>query len=102
MVVADCDNHIALTRNAWRDVAKRSGVNVVEVEIICSDRVEHRRRVETRTATVVGLILPTWQEVIDRDYVAWERVAIVIDTAEQTVDEAVALLRQATGTLTKG
>jgi predicted kinase len=94
-VVADCVNPIPLTRTAWREVAERSGVDCIDVEIICSNQVEPRRRVETRPATVRGLILPTWQEVIDRDYVAWEGERIVIDTAHGTIAQGVARLREA-------
>jgi predicted kinase len=96
-VIADCVNPIPLTRMAWREVAQRAGVDAIEVEIICSDRAEHRRRVETRPATVRGLTLPTWQQVIDRDYMAWEGEQVVIDTAHRSVEQAVTLIRQAIG-----
>jgi len=48
-VIADCVNPLAITREAWRRVAANSGAGIVEIEVICSDRAEHRRRVETRT-----------------------------------------------------
>jgi len=96
-VIADCVNPIPLTRMAWREVAQRAGVDAIEVEIICSDRAEHRRRVETRPATVRGLTLPTWQQVVDRDYMAWEGERVVIDTAHCSVEQAVTLIRQAIG-----
>ena len=43
-VVADCVSDCALTRDAWRDVGVDAGARVVEVEVVCSDRAEHRRR----------------------------------------------------------
>jgi predicted kinase len=92
-VIADSVNPIPLTRDAWLAVANEAAVKALEVEIICSDQAEHRRRVETRTATVRGLRLPTWQEVVKRDYRMWDRQRVVIDTAHHNVDEAVALLR---------
>jgi predicted kinase len=67
-VVADSVNPIEITRNAWREVAAQATARIVEIETICSDRTEHRRRVETRTGEVFGLILPTWQQVIERTY----------------------------------
>lgn len=88
-VVADCVNPWPLTRDEWRAVAERTGVPAVEIEVVCSDRVEHRRRVESRTADIVGHRLPTWQEVGERDYRAWDRPRVVIDTAPQTVPESV-------------
>src|SRR5829696_2650800 len=39
-VIADCVNPWPLTREAWRIVAKRAGVRVVEVEMMCSDVAE--------------------------------------------------------------
>ena len=35
----------------------------IEIEIVCSDRAERRRRVESRMADIAGRQLPTWQEV---------------------------------------
>lgn len=70
----------------------RSGVAAAEIEIICSDRTEHRRRVETRASDVAGLTKPRWDEVTAHDYEDWERSRILIDTARQGVDEAVAEL----------
>src|SRR5215831_15428612 len=48
-VVADCVNPISITRDAWREIADRAGVRILDIEIRCSDMAEHRRRVETRT-----------------------------------------------------
>ena len=91
-VMADSVNPIAVTRAAWRDVAKRAGSRYVEIEIVCSDQAEHRRRVEERVADIVGHVLPTWQEVCEREYEPWE-ADIVIDAAGKGVDACVAELR---------
>lgn len=91
-VIADSVNPIALTRDAWMDVGTRAGVRVIEVEIICSDVAEHRRRVETRAPTVAGLKLPTWAEVERRDYHPWTRHRLVIDTATHRPDDAAAMI----------
>ena len=45
-VIGDSVNAWTLTRDAWRDVGLRTGVCVVEVETVCSDPSEHRRRIE--------------------------------------------------------
>ncbi len=89
IVVADCVNPWPLTRNQWRTVADRSGVPAVDVEIVCSDTGEHRRRVETRAADIAGHRLPTWQEVLERDYRPWNVERIVIDTARLSVEDSV-------------
>jgi len=88
-VVADSVNPWPLTRAAWRSVAERAGVPVLDVELVCSDAAEHRRRVEARRADIPGHHVPTWPEVVDRDYREWDRARVVIDTARASVDEAV-------------
>src|SRR5438093_884835 len=50
IVIADCVNPLASTRAAWREVGRRAGVAVIEVEVICSDASEHRRRVDSRAS----------------------------------------------------
>ena len=80
-VIADCVNPWPLTRSEWRSVADRAGVRALDVEIVCSDVVEHRRRVESRRADIAGHQLPTWSQVVERDYRAWTGDRLVIDTA---------------------
>lgn len=89
LVIADSVNPLEITRRAWLAVAARSAVTAVEVEVICSDKTEHRRRVETRETDVEGLVKPSWQEVVDRAYEDWGRRPIVVDTAAKSVEEAV-------------
>jgi predicted kinase len=89
MVVADCVNPWPLTRSEWRAVADRAGVRAVDVEIVCSDANEHRRRIESRSADLTGHRLPTWSDVIERDYHAWHVEPLVIDTARLNVEQSV-------------
>ena len=92
-VIADSVNPIEVTRAAWRKVAQRAGKRCIEIEIVCSDRAEHRRRVESRIADIVGHQLPTWQQVCDREYEPWQ-ASIVIDTAGQPVEASISALRE--------
>jgi len=101
-VVADSVNPLPATRDAWTAVAQRAGVIAVEIEITCSDRAEHKMRVDTRTSDIVGLALPTWQAVVDRDYAAWDRERIVLDTAGCSVEHNVQMLRSALASRTSG
>jgi predicted kinase len=89
IVVADCVNPWPLTRNEWRAVAERAGVGALDVEVVCSDPTEHRRRVESRSADIPGHALPTWQQVEERDYRPWESERLVIDTARLSVEDSV-------------
>jgi predicted kinase len=88
-VVADSCNPIELTRDAWESVARETGAHFINIEVICSDRTEHRRRVETRTSTISGLTPPTWREVQSREYHGWCKGRIVVDTSR--VSETAAL-----------
>jgi predicted kinase len=90
VVIADSVNPIAITRDAWRDVAARAQVRAVELEVVCSDPDEHRRRVETRGSDIPGAPPLAWADVVSRDYRAWDRDRIVIDTAGRTVDRSAA------------
>jgi predicted kinase len=94
-VVADSVNPLPVTRDAWLAVANRAHAPVLEVEIVCSDAEEHRRRVETRRTNVSGLTLPVWDEVLARDYQRWDRPHVILDTAariaEDTVEELLAM-----------
>ena len=94
-VVADSVNPWPLTRAAWRSVAERAGVRALDVEVICSDTAEHRRRVESRRADIQGHRVPTWPEVVDRDYRPWTTERLVVDTARAGVDEAVRAIMEA-------
>jgi predicted kinase len=96
-VVADSCNPIELTRRAWEDVARRAKANFVNIEVICSDKLEHRKRAETRTADVKGLRLPTWEEIESREYHKWQNERTVIDTAKQTEKESFEMLIRAIG-----
>ncbi len=88
-VIADCVNPWPLTRDAWRFVAERAGVAALDVEIVCSDAAEHKRRVELREPDIAGHALPTWQDVVERDYHDWDRDRLVVDTAASDVTAGV-------------
>jgi predicted kinase len=88
-VVADSVNPLEITRDAWLAVPARASVRAIEVEVTCSDPVEHRRRLETREADIPGLQLPTWDEVVARTYEPWSREHIVIDTGGRTIGRCV-------------
>jgi hypothetical protein len=62
---------------------------LVNVEVICSDEAEHRRRVETRSSDIPDLVLPTWEKVKNREYHPWTQPRIVIDTAGRSIGACV-------------
>lgn len=88
-VIADCVNPWPLTRHAWRAVADRAGVPAVNVEVVCSELDEHRRRVESRSPDIPHHRVPTWTEVIEHDYRPWDVERLVVDTARSDIDHHV-------------
>jgi chloramphenicol 3-O-phosphotransferase len=80
-LIVECVNPAALTRDAWVESAELAGAKLVEVEVICSDEDEHRRRAEARSSDVEGLVKPTWTAILDRDYEPWLRTPLVVDSA---------------------
>ena len=89
VIVTDSVNDWMVTRDAWRDLGVRAGARVVEVEMVCSDPQEHRRRIETRATDVPGLVATDWAAVMERDYQPWNREHLTIDTAGSSVDDCV-------------
>ena len=90
VVVADTVNPLAVTRDAWRSVADEAGAPYVDVEVICSDRVEHERRATFRP--VSGQRKPTWAEITSHEYEPRTDDRLVVDTARLSVDDCVAMV----------
>ena len=88
-VIVDSVNPVAITRGYWRETAASMKVRLLEVEVVCSDKRQHRQRVESRITDIPGLVLPNWQQVLDRHYEPW-KTAHVIDTAGRTLEDSVA------------
>jgi len=88
-VVVDCCNPIELTRNEWNDVARKALSNYLNIEIVCSDRSEHKKRVEERANDIDGLVLPSWNEIENRRYEEWKDKVIRIDTAQRSQSESI-------------
>lgn len=87
-VVADAVNPLTAIREAWRAVAESAASDIVEVEVVCSDTSEHRRRVDSRKADISGHTLPTWDEVQRREYEPWASNRLVIDSAQVSAKDA--------------
>jgi predicted kinase len=91
-VIVDCVNPVSESRKAWTDIAERTEVPLVNIQVVCSDKHEHQRRVETRKIDIPGLIPPTWQSVLNHEYEAWDNAPFDIDTALMSPTQAVALI----------
>lgn len=88
-VIADSVNPLEITREAWRNIALKNNSQFLEVEILCSDKDEHRKRVESRVADILNHTLPSWTDVLQREYEPWLSSHLVIDTANTSANDAV-------------
>jgi len=88
IVVADSVNALRITRNSWMEIAQNAHVALVEVEVVCSNLVEHQRRVENRPSDLEGMPPLTWQAVTERPFEPWSTPHIVVDTAGKSISEA--------------
>jgi predicted kinase len=84
-VVADSCNPWKMTRDEWENVALKCNSHFVNIEVVCSDKVEWKQRVDTRISEINGLVLPTWEQIQKREYHVWDKDHVVIDTAHKTV-----------------
>ena len=84
-VIGDCVNDWKSARDGWQEAGRRAGAEVLWLEVVCTDAVEHRHRVETRKSEVPGLVLPDWQAVVERGYEPWDRDHLTIDTAGRAI-----------------
>ncbi|MCF3946806.1 AAA family ATPase [Acidiphilium iwatense] len=94
IVVADSTNRLMITRKAFRATALAAAASLIEIELICSDQAEHRRRVETRSIDIPGLSAPDWAGVGRQaaETEPWDRPPIRLDTAGRTIAESIAEL----------
>jgi predicted kinase len=71
-VVVDAVNGVPEARAAWPELASEAGVPLAVVEVSLNDQAEHRRRVEQRVSDLEGMVVPTWEQVVDGGYVPWQ------------------------------
>lgn len=91
-VIVDCVNPVFESRTAWSAIASQAGGRLLNIQVICSDRNEHQRRVETRRGDIPGLTPPTWQSVLDHEYETWDDTPFCLDTALASPAQAVSMI----------
>ncbi|MFC9330711.1 AAA family ATPase [Kitasatospora sp. NPDC057015] len=81
-VVVDAVNAVEVARRQWRELALRHDVPVAFVEVVCSDPVVHRRRLEGRSRGIEGFDEPTWAAVqrLRGEYAPWSGRRLVLDS----------------------
>jgi predicted kinase len=93
-VISDQCNPFNFIRDEWNNVAIKNNCAYINIEIICSDKIEHKRRIENRNAENKNVII-TWEEVQKREtdvhnpiyYEPWEEEHLILDTANKSIEE---------------
>ncbi|GET45586.1 AAA family ATPase [Capnocytophaga felis] len=88
-VIADCCNPIALTRNEWKNVAQNTNSFLINIEVVCSDKEQHQKRVFNRVSEIENLQLPNWEAISKYHYENWTENRIQIDTSNKTIEDSV-------------
>lgn len=71
-VVVDAVNAVPEARAGWREAAHRGRAQLLQVETWLPDQLEHRRRVEARTADIPDDQVPSWDEVESQPWEPWD------------------------------
>lgn len=80
-------------------------MDLVEIEVTCSDQRRHRQRVESRVSDVPGVVPPTWQQVVDLSYEPWTTARVVGTsgcTLDETLSQVEAIVRQVEAIVRQG
>lgn len=93
IVIADTVNPLRLTRAWFAEIALERNARLINVEVVCSDAGEHRRRVTERC--VQSEEAPTWDQVCSQRYEAWAGDRLILDTSRTSVADCVVKIREA-------
>ena len=71
--IVDAVNAVDPAREQWVNLAERSGEKLVFLEVVCSDLVLHRRRLEERERQLPHITMPSWHAVEQSldEYAEW-------------------------------
>lgn len=80
-VIVDAVNAVEAAREQWRSLAGRHGAPVPFIEVVCSDPVVHRRRLEGRSRGIDDFVEPTWESVerLRVEFAPWTDHRLVLD-----------------------
>jgi predicted kinase len=93
-VIVDAVNAVETARGQWRSLAERHGVAAAFIEVVCSDPLAHRWRLEGRVRNIEGFGEPTWEAVerLRSEFAPWVDNRLVLDTVtDLTSNVAIAL-----------
>lgn len=71
-VVIDTVNPLHLSRAMFMDLSKETEAETFQFELKIRDILLHKKRVEERKSDISSLKVPTWQDVLNREYDEWD------------------------------
>jgi predicted kinase len=94
-VVIDAVNAEEEGKNTWRELGRKYGLTPIVLEMVVSDQILHRRRVESRVRGLHGFGEVTWEQVEARrmKLTSWKEPTLLLDSAHD-LDANVALAVQ--------
>lgn len=72
-VIIDTVNPLHISRRMFNQLKERSKSATVQFELKIKNSEIHKNRVEKRTPDIDGLKIPTWEDVIKREYEEWNQ-----------------------------
>lgn len=90
--VVDAVNAVPEARAGWREAAHRGGAQLLQIVTWLPDPLEHRRRVEARTADIPDQQVPSWDEVEGQAWAPWDTERDGPRTLIETTDSDQALI----------
>ena len=93
-VVVDAVNAVEPAREGWRRLGGRTGARLLFVEVVCTDPVEHRRRVEGRSGDWPGHDVPDGHTVSSAPWEPFADDRLLVDNLGDPAPHVEAVLRR--------
>jgi predicted kinase len=93
-LIVDAVNAVNPAREQWVSLAWRTAQTVRFIEVVCSDPVLHRRRLEDRERQLPHLVEPTWHAVEQSldEYTEWSGPSAEVDRIQLDTVEPLDIL----------
>lgn len=81
--IIDAVNPVRAARNMWRELATEQNVPLTFIEVECSDKAIHQKRIESRVRSITGMNEVTWGDVQARrlEYEPWTEERLRLDSS---------------------
>ncbi len=99
-VIIDAVSPVEPARQMWRNVAADNAVPMDVIEVVCSNEVLHRQRIEKRVRNIPGMSEITWERVQERkrEYEPWQEQHLTLDSVnspDTLVEQAMTYIQAA-------